>query len=348
MGLFLGKFKSMKLWIAIFVVVGLAIFAWIATRPKGLVTANGNLLKKFAVVTRDIENIISLSGTVDANEKATLQFQTSGKLVWVGVKEGDSVSSGQVIASLDQHSLRKNLEKDLKDFSTQRLSLDQFRDDNKNSNIGQPNKYLTDQLTRLAQQDQNSLDKSILNVELDSLSLELANLVSPISGIITHIDQPVAGVNITPATARILVVNPQNLYLLGTVDQQDIAKIKQEARAKIVFDAFPEAIYYGAVSYIAFAPDGGDNNSYSIKVSIPAEAVSQLRLAMGAEITIVTDKKNNVLALPPEAIIDENGRKYVSILKDDKPVKHKITTGLETDDFVEVTGGLQNHDVVVY
>ena len=309
---------------------------------------SGVPLKKYVVVRKNLENIVSLSGTVDAEEKVVLQFQSSGKLAWVGVKEGNMVVKGQVIASLDQRSLRKELEKDLKDFSTERLTVDQFRDDNKSQNTGGDNSYLTNQLTRLAQENQNGLDKTILDVELDSLSLELSNLVAPIDGIVTEIDQSVAGVNITPATARFTIVNPDSLYLLGTVDQQDIAKIRLGAQTKIVFDAYPDNTYSGSVSYIAFAPDSGDNNSYSIKVSIPKNIAQSLRLIMGAEISIVTDTRKNVIAVPVEAVTDENGSKFVSLLTGNTPTKQSIKTGLETDDYVQVTRGLHTNDVVVY
>ena len=309
---------------------------------------SGVPLKKYVVVRKNLENIVSLSGTVDAEEKVVLQFQSSGKLAWVGVKEGNMVVKGQVIASLDQRSLRKELEKDLKDFSTERLTVDQFRDDNKSQNTGGDNSYLTNQLTRLAQENQNGLDKTILDVELDSLSLELSNLVAPIDGIVTEIDQSVAGVNITPATARFTIVNPDSLYLLGTVDQQDIAKIRLGAQTKIVFDAYPDNTYSGSVSYIAFAPDSGDNNSYSIKVSIPKNIARSLRLIMGAEISIVTDTRKNVIAVPVEAVTDENGSKFVSLLTGNTPTKQSIKTGLETDDYVQVTRGLHTNDVVVY
>jgi RND family efflux transporter MFP subunit len=342
------RLSSIRLWVFVFIILGFVGFVWISVQPKQLVSSKGISLKKAVVIPKNIENIISLSGTVDANEKVTLQFQTSGRLAWVGVKEGDVVKKGQIIASLDQRNIRKNLEKDLKDFSNQRLSFDQFRDDNKSKNIGSPNTYLTDQLSRLAEQNQNTLDKTVINVELDSLSLELSNLITPISGIITHIDQKVAGLNITPATARFEVVNPDSLYILGTVDQQDIARIKQNASASIVFDALPNSVHYGKVSYIAFSPEAGDDNAYSIKISIPQKIIPQLRLSMGAEVSITTDTRKKVLSVPLEAIIDEGNKKYVLVLAKEKQEKRRVFIGLETDNDVEIIKGLRANETVVY
>ena len=61
------------------------------------------------VVKGDIVEAISASGEVDASQKADLTFQGSGKLAWVGVKEGDTVKKYQAIASLDKRELTNSL-----------------------------------------------------------------------------------------------------------------------------------------------------------------------------------------------------------------------------------------------
>ena len=56
----------------------------------------------------NLEEKLTISGTVEAEEKVTLRFQTSGRLNWVGVKEGDYVKKYQSVASLDQKEVKKN------------------------------------------------------------------------------------------------------------------------------------------------------------------------------------------------------------------------------------------------
>lgn len=76
----------------------------------GLVVAAGILInnqinkkkgKPFSVKRVDLIETLSFSGQVDAEEKSTMVFQTSGKLSFVKVKEGDVVRRGQVLAGLD-------------------------------------------------------------------------------------------------------------------------------------------------------------------------------------------------------------------------------------------------------
>ena len=59
-----------------------------------------------------LEEKLTISGSIEADEHATLRFQTSGRLVWVGVKEGDYVKRYQSIASLDKREMQKKLQSD--------------------------------------------------------------------------------------------------------------------------------------------------------------------------------------------------------------------------------------------
>ena len=78
----------------------------------------------YKVKRQTLSESLTFSGSVDAQEKATLRFQTSGRLAWVGVTEGDVVKKYQSIASLDQRQLKKQLEKELITYDKQRLTFD--------------------------------------------------------------------------------------------------------------------------------------------------------------------------------------------------------------------------------
>ena len=70
------------------------LFLLFSRKPKVVVeTAN--------VVRETIVESVSASGEIDADQKADLTFQEGGRLIWVGVKEGDEVRRGQALAKLD-------------------------------------------------------------------------------------------------------------------------------------------------------------------------------------------------------------------------------------------------------
>ena len=343
----LKKFRPYLKW---FIMAVLIVIVFFAINNFNKSKQEESLLKeRFTVATKSLESTLSLSGTVDAEEKAILQFATSGKLAWVGVKEGDRVEKWQALASLDQQELQQNLRKKLYDFSDTRWDYDQFRDDNKSQETNQSNLYLTDKLTRLAQQAQFGLEKTIIDVELAQLSIDFSTLVSPIGGIVTSIDQPLAGINITPATARFEVINPDTLYLKVVVDQQDVVDLKKGMKARIVFDSFANKTYPAEIYYLSFTPAEGEESSYLVKFSLPDSVKSKLRLGMAAEINLITGRKNSTTVVPFMAITQDGAKSYVTVEKaNQKLQKKRVYTGLESDEYIEVTEGLVPGEVVAY
>ena len=50
---------------------------------------------------------------------------------------------------------------------------------------------LTDFIKRIRQRSQNSLDNSVIDVELQDISIKLANIATPIAGVVTRADAEV-------------------------------------------------------------------------------------------------------------------------------------------------------------
>ena len=58
-------------------------------------------------VTRlDLKEVLTLSGQIDADTKATLRFGTAGKIAWINAKQGDVVKKWQALAGLDSADLK--------------------------------------------------------------------------------------------------------------------------------------------------------------------------------------------------------------------------------------------------
>ena len=86
----------------------------------GLIVARGPLaasfrgkegLKTAKVERKTLKETVSASGKIEAENSATLRFPTPARVVWVGVKKGDTVRKWQSLASLDQRQVEKNLKK---------------------------------------------------------------------------------------------------------------------------------------------------------------------------------------------------------------------------------------------
>ena len=188
-----SAYKKLVIILAIITTLAIGLFI----RQKILAKQKSASYKLFTVKRQNVIKSVSSTGKVRASKQADLKFQTSGLLAWVGIKEGDYVNKWQAIAQLDRRELQKSLEKTMRDYSKQRNDFEEMY---RVTYLGQkPQDALTDTAKRILEKNQWDLEKSVLDVELKDIALKLATLVSPIEGMATHIDTPIAGVNITPA-----------------------------------------------------------------------------------------------------------------------------------------------------
>lgn len=300
--------------------------------------------KTITVKKKDIVQTISASGKIKADEEVTLKFQTSGRLAWVGVKEGDKVKKWQAIASLDKRELEKNLKKELLDYMNERwdfeqTTLDDYRD-----------QALTETIRRVKEKAQFDLDKTVLDVEIADIALKYATLVTPIEGIVTKIEAPFPGVNITPATAEFVISNPNSLIFSANVDEVDIGKIKPGQEAKIVLDAYPNETIETQVKEISFTATTttGGGTAFEVKFPLPPNTPDEkFKLGMNGDIEIIVSKKENPLVIPQEAVKEKNGRQIVTILENKKQREVEVEIGLETDTEVEIISGLNENQKVI-
>lgn len=336
------KFFSSKKRIAITVIVLLIIGAigWSVFGPKNIPAD-----KQYKVERTTLEDTISFAGEIDAAEKATMQFQTSGKLVWVGPKVGQFVQSGEKIAQLDQRQLQRQMQKYLNTFGKVRNDFDQSKDDYGDEYAYQPEAE-GNEMKRLFEKAQLDLNNSILDVELQQASLEYSSLYTPVSGIITRMDAESAGVNITPATL-FEVINPATIFFSADIDQTDLNDINESQTGEITLDAFPENKISGTVNSISFTPKAGETGTiYEAKILILNPGSTQFRLGMTGDITFVLGKRDNVLVVPLRFMKTEGDKYYVNKKKGNGSEKTEIEIGEEFNGDIEVKKGLSEGDII--
>lgn len=286
-----------------------------------------------------ISQTISASGEIAAETKIDLKFQTSGRLAWVGVKEGDQVKKWQAIAALDKRELENRLKKDLNTYVRERTEFDDTRDEH-------PDPGLTDAIQRLKQRAQLDLDQTVLDIEIRDLALKFATLVSPIQGLVTSIDIPVAGVNITPATAVFTIADPNSLVFKIQVDETDIRFVKEGQEVVIRLDALPDQELKGRIVQIAFTSEtaSGGGTVFPVKVSLPPLDGFTYRIGMNGDTELLISAKENILTIPIEALLPDN---QVWVKRAEGYDKVRIQTGIENDTKIEITEGLTENDEVV-
>lgn len=296
----------------------------------------------YIVQRQNLSETLTLSGQIAAEEDITLRFQTAGHLAWVGVKEGDFVKKFQTLASLDQQSVRKNLEKELANYLKVRNNFEGTKETYQNA-------VITDAIKRILENSQADLNSAVLNVELVDLTRKFSNLWTPIEGIVVFVGTPVAGVNVTPQQAEFRVVNPKTLYFAATADQADVSLLSTSKSGIITLDAFPGQQFTSKINHIAFRPKPGETGTvYEIKMTLPPEIMAQGgRLGMTGDAEFVIKEARNVLAIPEKFLKnDDNGAKYVWLKDGTQKRKQIIKAGETFGDQVEIVSGLTEGDII--
>jgi RND family efflux transporter MFP subunit len=338
-----------------FILLGLGLlliaFIFVVPRVKAFVAGPQAKYKTEEVKREDLVRSVSVSGEIQAEKQVVLKFQTSGLLTWVGVKKGDQVKKWQAIASLDKKEIEKTLKKKLLAYMNERWDFEQSREDYGVEGIPIEQKgTLTEAERRILEKTQFDLDSTVLDVEIQDLARQYATLVSPIAGIVTNLDVPVAGVNITPATATFTIADPSEMKFIANIDESDIGQITIGQAAIIALDAYSEEEFKGTVKTISFSSltTKGGGTAFPSDISLPNNQLEKFKVGMNGDAEIILARAEEVLTVPLEAVFEKNSQSYVKII-DGRNVKEiPVETGLESETKMEIRSGLNEGQLVIY
>lgn len=111
-----------KTYAAFFLVITLIIVT------LGIFSKGGEVIDSFTVEPRDITQSVSVSGSVAASKDAKLSFQSSGQVAYVGVKVGDKVAQGKVLATIQAGDVQASLLEAEALLANRQATLDQLRE----------------------------------------------------------------------------------------------------------------------------------------------------------------------------------------------------------------------------
>jgi len=312
---------------------------------------------------RKVDSQIQADGVVTAQNQAVLHFQTSGKLLYLPFKEGDSVYNGQTIAQLDTYAIQRQLSQALNNYKLNRNSFDQFQANKDNgvllnqqqaglkaagsgvglygTDTGSTN-YIDDLIKRLAQENQADLDNSVINVELANYALQLSTITTPFNGIVTHEDVTVAGVNVTPLTSFTLA-DPSTMVFRANIPTSFIDYIAYGANAVVSIDGMTEKINGTVVKiYPSKITLSSGENAYQVDIQSD-QLNNSAKLDQPGSVIISTNAEKITLVKNWTVL----GGKYIWIERENMPKLIKITIGKTHGDEIEILNGLDSQDKII-
>jgi HlyD family secretion protein len=152
------------------------------------------------------------------------------------------------------------------------------------------------------------------------------------------------------------IANPDSILTEVNVDEADIATIAPGQRARIYAIAYPDKPVDGEVTSIAVSAkvaEGQQGLSFAVKIKLLDRAQITLRPGMSCRAEIFSASRENVLAVPIQAIRVEEDmtrnetRRYAFVDRDGTAKRIAVEVGLSDDTYQEITGGLDAGDSVI-
>lgn len=173
-----------------------------------------------------------------------------------------------------------------------------------------------------------------------------AEVKSPMAGVVTNIavkadDQVQIGANL------IEVKDVGSLKVLSTINEFDAANLQQGNPVTIRRNADPSKDYHGTIIYLS--PAGVRLNGKTVfEVEVQVDDEDDLfKINNSVQMEIIVNEKADVLAVPFEAVGDQDGQKVLYVEREGLEIMIPVELGVRGDYKVEVTGqGLQDGDTV--
>ena len=295
-----------KVWIAMIVVVILAIVAWLLSGGKEKEDIN---FKQEKVGTHTLQNSITATGTIEAVTSVTVGTQVSGIVNKLYVDYNSQVKKGQVIAELDKTNLLSELNTAKANMASAQSQLNYQNANMKRyqtlyqKGLVSADDYENALLTYRQAKEQVATAKE--QVQRAQTNLGYATITSPIDGTVisksVEEGQTVAASFNTPELFTI-AKDLTNMQVVADVDEADIGDVKEGERVSFTVDAYPDDTFEGTVKQVRQEATTTNNVvTYEVVISAP-NADLKLKPGLTANVTIYTAERKGVLSVQSKAL----------------------------------------------
>lgn len=360
------KLKISKVWIAMTVVVIIAVAAWALSGEKQKEEIN---FKQEKVSLQTLQNSVTATGTIEAVTSVTVGTQVSGIVNKLYVDYNSQVKKGQVIAELDKTNLLSELNTAKANMASAQSQLNYQSANMKRyqtlyqKGLVSADDYENALLTYRQAKEQVATAKE--QVQRAQTNLGYATITSPIDGTVisksVEEGQTVAASFNTPELFTI-AKDLTNMQVVADVDEADIGAVKEGDRVTFTVDAYPDDTFEGTVKQVRLQATT-TNNVVTYEVVISAQnADLKLKPGLTANVTIYTQERTGVLAVANKAlrftptketvgkdmkIVDCKGKNKVWTLDGKTLTAHPVSIGQTDGMHTEITKGLKAGQQIV-
>jgi RND family efflux transporter MFP subunit len=298
------------------------------------------LITTFTATSAPFKHYLEIQGSVQTKKNIVIYPEFSGVLLSVFVSEGEMVSKGQLLATIDDGGLSQQLAQ-LEVQETLAKTTFERQQNLWNQKIGSEIQYLQAKTNYEAQKNAVS--------QLQS-QLAKTNIRAPFSGVIDEViteQGTVVGAGQTPV---IRLVNLDDMYIESDIPESFITNVTIGKEVQVYFPILGDTIYSKVRQVGSYI--NPNNRAFKIEVAV-SNNNGHVKPNLTAKL-MINDYTNEKAILIPQSIISENaeGQQYVYVteIKDNNEAVAKksiVETGRTQNDMVEIIDGLKDNDILV-
>lgn len=295
---------------ALLIGAGAAVAAVIA-----LITAFGG---KRAVPVRGLEvrpgdlRVIvnaTTTSTIKSEFEVILSAQRTGRVVELPVRDGDRVRAGNLVARLDltEESVQSEnvLSQSKATFEEAEKNLKRSEDLFSKGMIAAQDLDAVRKAYEVARSQYQAARSEV------SVKRDYSVIRAPFRGVVSKKWTEV-GELLLPGKQIATLVDPDRIYVLATIDEVDVGRLKLGQPVAITVDAFPGERFEGTVKRISPIVSGGKLETRTADVWIYFSRFDgRLKPGMSADVEVLITVLKEVLSVPTQAIIEREGKKQV-------------------------------------
>ena len=346
-------------------------------------TGSSEVKWRMASVDRGaIRQRISATGTLSALIQVNVGTQVSGTISNLFVDYNSKVTKGQAIAQIEPTLFQAAVEDAKANVAKAQTALEDAQRQLARAKRLHEQNLTADQDLETSQVVTDKARGDLMSAKA-ALSRAMANLgyctiTAPVSGVVVSravdVGQTVAASFSTP-TLFVIAQDLTKMKMLAAIDEADIGQVQPDQRGQFTVDSFPDEQFKGTVSQVRLEPIISQNVvTYNVQIDVDNDDL-KLRPGMTANVSILTQKKDDVLKVSAAALRfnplafmpaqtgskktkangdSQNGRSdkpeaspsgtvpkredHVWVLKDKKPVPIPVKVGITDGQHTEVSG----------
>ncbi|AVX06965.1 efflux RND transporter periplasmic adaptor subunit [Bacillus sp. Y-01] len=349
--------------VVIVAVIGINVYRAQSVSGKAVNVHVANIKEK------KLRNTVMVPGTLKLADEQYVYFDAEkGEVERFHVTEGSRVQQGTSLVTYESDALDLEQEQNNLEKKSSQLQIDSVS--KQLSNLNKKQKELEKEMSKQEARDQIDTERTQLNLDLETAKIDLErnkleaksiakkernlDVASDINGTVLEVDKEAVNNTSDVQKPLIHIGNTDEYLATGVLSEYDALKIKTGQAVKITSDVLPDKEWAGSVKQIDYLPQqqasaeaGNDAaNQYPIEVKVDDQDITMIKPGFKLLLEIEASSKKDS-SLPIKAVVNEDGEKYVYVVKDKKAVRKEVKIGETTNKFIEIKSGVSSKDKVI-